>query len=98
MLILSDKLINNSNLQKLAKALDDRSKQQVEEEKLRAEAKENELNAKIDRLREEVNNSGGSGSGSYNFHYNEDTEEITISGILVTYDEESEGLQIGGAN
>lgn len=91
------KLINNDNLNKLAKALDTRHKTQLEEEKLRAEARENELEAKINKLREDLNNSGG-GSENYQFHYNEETEEITISGLSISYDEESENLQIGGSN
>lgn len=91
------KLINNDNLNKLAKALDARHKTQLEEEKLRAEARENELETKINKLREDLNNSGG-GSENYQFYYNEETEEITISGLSISYDEESENLQIGGSN
>ena len=91
------KLINNDNLNKLAKALDARHKAQIEEEKLRAEAREKELDNKIKQLREDLNNSGG-GSENYQFHYNEETEEITISGLTISYDEESENLQIGGIN
>lgn len=91
------KLINNDNLNKLAKALDARHKTQLEEEKLRAEAREQELDNKIKQLREDLNNSGG-GSENYQFHYNEETEEITISGLTISYDEESENLQIGGIN
>lgn len=94
---MNDKLVKNSNLNKLAKALDLRSKQQIADEKLRAETKENELETKINKLREDLNNSGGS-SGNYQFHYNEETEEITISGLSISYDEESENLQIGGTN
>lgn len=95
--MLSDKLINSSNLEKLAKALNLRNKQQIADEKLRAETKENELESKINKLREDLNNSG-SGSGNYQFHYDEETEEITISGLSISYDEESENLQIGGIN
>ena len=91
------KLINNDNLNKLAKALDAKNKAQVESEKLRAEAREQELDNKIQQLRNDLNNSGG-GSANYQFHYNEETEEITISGLTISYDEESESLQIGGIN
>lgn len=91
------KLINDDNLNKLAKALDARNKAQVESEKQRAEAREQELDNKIQQLRNDLNNSGG-GSGNYQFHYNEETEEITISGLTISYDEESESLQIGGIN
>lgn len=96
--MLSDKLINNNNLKKLAKALDTRNKQQIADEKLRAETKENELESKINQLREDFNNSSGDGSGNYQLQYNEETEEIIISGIKVTYDEETGSLQIGGTN
>lgn len=96
--MLSDKLINDSNLKKLAKALDIRNKQKIEEEKLRAEIKENELESKINQLREDFNNSSGDGSGNYQLHYDESTEELTISGIKVTFDEETGNLQIGGNN
>lgn len=91
------KLINNDNLSKLAKALDARHKAQLEEEKLRAEARENELQNEINKIKDSINN-GGSGSENYQFHYNEETEEITISGLTISYDEESENLQIGGIN
>ena len=96
--MLSDKLINDSNLKKLAKALDIRNKQKIEEEKLRAETKESELESKINQLREDFNNSSGDGSGNYQLHYDESTEELTISGIKVTFDEETGNLQIGGNN
>lgn len=96
--MLSDKLINDSNLKKLAKALDIRNKQKIEEEKLRAETKENELESKINQLREDFNNSSGDGSGNYQLQYDESTEELTISGIKVTFDEETGNLQIGGNN
>mgnify|MGYP006361240815 CR=1 FL=1 len=91
------KLINNDNLNKLAKALDARHKAQLEEEKLRAEARENELQNEINKIKDSINNGGG-GSENYQFHYNEETEEITISGLTISYDEESENLQIGGIN
>lgn len=91
------KLINNDNLNKLAKALDARHKTQLEEEKLRAEARENELQNEINKIKDSINN-GGNGSENYQFHYNEETEEITISGLTISYDEESENLQIGGIN
>jgi uncharacterized protein YlxW (UPF0749 family) len=91
------KLINNDNLNKLAKALDARHKAQLEEEKLRAEAREDELQNEINKIKDSIN-SGGSGSENYQFHYNEETEEITISGLTISYDEESENLQIGGIN
>ncbi len=119
------KLINNDNLNKLAKTLDARNKAQIESEKLRAEAKEQELYNKIQQLqdeleriregvnnfefpdintyeleiltREDLNNVGG-GSENYQCQYNEETEEITISGLSISYDEESENLQIGGSN
>lgn len=96
--MLSDKLINNNNLKKLAKALDIRNKQKIEEEKLRAETKESELESKINQLREDFNNSSGDGSGNYQLQYDESTEELTISGIKVTFDEETGNLQIGGNN
>ena len=96
--MLSDKLINDSNLKKLAKALDIRNKQKIEEEKLRAETKESELESKINQLREDFNNSSGDGSGNYQLQYDESTEELTISGIKVTFDEETGNLQIGGNN
>lgn len=96
--MLSDKLINDSNLKKLAKALDIRNKQKIEEEKLRAETKESELESKINQLREDFNNSSGDGSGNYQLQYDESTEELIISGIKVTFDEETGNLQIGGNN
>lgn len=96
--MLSDKLINDSNLKKLAKALDIRNKQKIEEEKLRAETKENELESKINQLREDFNNSNGNDNGNYQLQYDESTEELTISGIKVTFDEETGNLQIGGNN
>lgn len=96
--MLSDKLINDNNLKKLAKALDTRNKQKIEEEKLRAETKENELESKINQLREDFNNSSGDGSGNYQLQYDESAEELTISGIKVTFNEETGNLQIGGNN
>jgi uncharacterized protein YlxW (UPF0749 family) len=91
------KLINNDNLNKLAKALDARHKTQLEKEKSRAETRENELQNEINKIKDSIN-SGGGGSENYQFHYNEETEEITISGLTISYDEESENLQIGGIN
>lgn len=101
------KLINSSLLKKLAKALDARSKAQIETEKLRAEAKEQELNNQIQQLQEELERIR---EGANNFEFPElTTYELEIltkedldnigtdnGNYQCQYDEETEEITISG--